>query len=144
VTWYLILQKAVRLAVPSSQEARELLHASVRRQRGLVFWVARPPTRTAHSQAVRHCWSWVIAYLAGLAWCTTARLPQVPAVVYTYSEAAFLVATVLNTLNLVFEDTAEKQQLAMLSAIIKGVSWHSDHLITSGAAVVKLDYHGVL
>jgi hypothetical protein len=51
---------------------------------------------------------------------------------------------VLNSINLMFEDTPEKQQLALLSAIIKGLSWHSDHLITSGAAVIKIDRHGAL
>ena len=43
-----------------------------------------------------------------------------------------------------FEDTPEKRQLAILSAIIKGISWHCDSLIVNNKAVVKFDAHGAL
>lgn len=52
-------------------------------------------------------------------------------------------ATILNLINLVFEDTADKQQLALLTAVTKGLSWHCDHLINSGVAPIRLDAHGV-
>jgi len=42
------------------------------------------------------------------------------------------------------QDTAEKKQLALLSAIIKGISCHCDYLIVSGKAVIKFDRHGAL
>lgn len=64
--------------------------------------------------------------------------------VYMYSQAAFATATVLNLLSFLFEDTAEKKQLAMLSAIIKGISCHCDYLIVTGKAVVKFDAQGAL
>ena len=60
------------------------------------------------------------------------------------SQVAFLVATCLNLINLVFEDTEDKRQLALLTAVIKGLSWHCDHLINSGVAPIKLDAHGAL
>ncbi len=63
---------------------------------------------------------------------------------YYFSQSAFATATTLNLINLVFEETPDKQQLALLSAVIKGLSWHSDYLITSGQAIVKFDAHGVL
>jgi len=69
---------------------------------------------------------------------------QVPLYVYMYSQAAFFTATILNLISFIFEDTAEKKQLALLSAIIKGISCHCDHLIVTGQAVVKFDRHGAL
>jgi hypothetical protein len=69
---------------------------------------------------------------------------QVPLQLYNYSEAAFFVATILNLLNLIFEDTPEKQQLALLSVVIKALSWHCDHLIVNGHAVIKRDAWGAL
>lgn len=71
-------------------------------------------------------------------------LSQVPLYIYMYSQAAFFAATVLNLISLVFEDTPDKKQLALLSAIIKGISCHCDHLIVTGQAVVKFDRHGAL
>ncbi len=61
-----------------------------------------------------------------------------------YSQAAFFTATILNLISFIFEDTAEKKQLALLSAIIKGISCHCDYLIVTGQAVVKFDRHGAL
>jgi len=64
--------------------------------------------------------------------------------VYEYSEAAFFTAAMLNLLSFVFEETAEKRQLALLSALIKGLSWHCDHSIVSGTAIVNYDGYGAL
>ncbi len=44
---------------------------------------------------------------------------QVPLHVYRYSEAAFAVATVLNLLNMVFEETDDRKMLGLLNAVIK-------------------------
>uniref|UniRef100_A0A7S0RFF1 histidine kinase n=1 Tax=Chlamydomonas leiostraca TaxID=1034604 RepID=A0A7S0RFF1_9CHLO len=69
---------------------------------------------------------------------------QVPVSVYIFSEAAFFCATILNLISLIFEDTPEKKQLALLSAVIKGISCHCDYLIITGQAVVAYDAHGAL
>eukprot|EP00798_Chlamydomonas_sp_ICE-L_P008775 gene8775-33642_t len=69
---------------------------------------------------------------------------MVPVRVYEYSEAAFFTAMVLNLLSFVFEETAPKRQLALLSALIKGLSWHCDTLIVGGKAVITFDAHGAL
>ena len=71
-------------------------------------------------------------------------LPQVPIRYYQYSEAAFFTAAVLNLISLVFEETQEKRQLALLSALIKGLSWHCDYLIVTGAAIITFDGYGAL
>ena len=71
-------------------------------------------------------------------------LPQVPIRYYQYSEAAFFTAAVLNLISLVFEETQEKRQLALLSALIKGLSWHCDYLIVTGAAIISFDGYGAL
>ncbi len=69
---------------------------------------------------------------------------QVPVRAYEYSEAAFFTAMVLNLLSFVFEETAPKRQLALLSALIKGLSWHCDTLIVGNKAVITFDAHGAL
>ena len=69
---------------------------------------------------------------------------QVPLRIYEYSEAAFFTAMVLNLLSFVFEETPAKRQLALLSALIKGLSWHCDHLIVKNRAIVTFDAHGAL
>lgn len=69
---------------------------------------------------------------------------QVPPQVYYYSEAAFFTSTVLNLISLVFEDTPDKQQLALLTAVIKGLSWHTDHLLVTGRGVVTYDIYGAM
>ncbi|GAX76238.1 hypothetical protein CEUSTIGMA_g3682.t1 [Chlamydomonas eustigma] len=63
---------------------------------------------------------------------------------YQYSEAAFFTAAVLNLISLVFEETPEKRQLAFLSAIIKGLSWHSDFLVVTGQAIIVYDGYGAI
>ena len=63
---------------------------------------------------------------------------------YQYSQAAFFTATILNLLAFVFEETPAKRQLALLSALIKGLSCHCDSLIISGHAVVVHDAWGAL
>jgi hypothetical protein len=63
---------------------------------------------------------------------------------YQYSEAAFFTAAVLNLISLVFEETPEKRQLAFLSAIIKGLSWHCDFLIVTGQAIIVYDGYGAV
>lgn len=69
---------------------------------------------------------------------------QVPIRVYQYSEAAFFTAAVLNLISFVFEETQEKRQLALLSALIKLLSWHCDYLIVTGQAVIVFDaYHAL-
>lgn len=69
---------------------------------------------------------------------------QVPMRVYQYSEAAFFTAAVLNFLSIFYEETQEKRQLALLSMLIKGLSWHCDYLIVTGRAVVIFDAYGAL
>lgn len=69
---------------------------------------------------------------------------QVPARFYQYSEAAFFTAAVLNLLSFVFEETQEKRQLAVLSALIKGLSWHCDYLIIARKAVVVFDGYNAM
>eukprot|EP00798_Chlamydomonas_sp_ICE-L_P004427 gene4427-14559_t len=71
-------------------------------------------------------------------------LEQVPVRAYEYSEAAFFTAMVLNLLSFVFEETPAKRQLALLSALIKGLSWHCDTLIVGNNAVITFDAHGAL
>ncbi len=51
---------------------------------------------------------------------------------------------VLNLLSFVFEETPAKRQLALLSALIKGLSWHCDHLIVRNRAIITFDAHGAL
>ena len=70
--------------------------------------------------------------------------PQVPIRYYQYSEAAFFTAAVLNLIAFVFEETNEKRQLALLSALIKGLSWHCDYKIVTGSAIITLDGYGAL
>eukprot|EP00955_Chlamydomonas_euryale_P088569 364392-Chlamydomonas_euryale.AAC.4 len=64
--------------------------------------------------------------------------------VYQYSEAAFFTAMVLNMLSVFYEETQDKRQLALLSMLIKGLSWHCDYLIVTGKAVVVYDAYGAL
>ena len=76
--------------------------------------------------------------------CGTNFSIQVPLRIYEYSEAAFFTAMVLNLLSFVFEETPAKRQLALLSALIKGLSWHCDHLIVKNRAIITFDAHGAL
>ncbi|KAG1681287.1 hypothetical protein FOA52_007333 [Chlamydomonas sp. UWO 241] len=71
-------------------------------------------------------------------------LTHVPMRGYQYSEAAFFTAAVLNFLSVFYEETQEKRQLAMLSMLIKALSWHCDMLIVTGRAVVVYDAYGAL
>ena len=63
---------------------------------------------------------------------------------YQYSEAAFFTAAVLNLISFVFEETQDKRQLALLSVLIKGLSWHCDYLIVTGQAIITFDGYGAL
>lgn len=47
-------------------------------------------------------------------------------------------------LSFVFEETPEKRQLALLSALIKALSWHCDYLIVTGNAVITFDGYGAV
>lgn len=69
---------------------------------------------------------------------------QVPIRFYQYSEAAFFTAAVLNLIAFVFEETQEKRQLALLSALIKGLSWHCDYKIVMGTGIITFDGYGAL
>ena len=63
---------------------------------------------------------------------------------YQYSEAAFFTAAVLNLISFIFEETQEKRQLALLSVLIKGLSWHCDYMIVTGSAIITFDGYGAL
>jgi hypothetical protein len=63
---------------------------------------------------------------------------------YQYSEAAFFTAAVLNLIAFIFEETQEKRQLALLSFLIKGLSWHCDYMIVTGSAIISFDGYGAL
>ena len=43
-----------------------------------------------------------------------------------------------------FEETPEKRQLALLSALIKALSWHCDYLIVTGNAIITFDGYGAV
>ena len=60
------------------------------------------------------------------------------------TQAAFFTAAVLNLLSFIFEETPEKRQLALLSALIKALSWHCDYLIVTGNAVITFDGYGAV
>eukprot|EP00798_Chlamydomonas_sp_ICE-L_P008207 gene8207-1470_t len=71
-------------------------------------------------------------------------LSHIPISTYQHSAAAFFTAMSLNLISFIFEETADKRQLALLSAIIKGLSWHCDRLLLTGQSVVTYDAHGLL
>ncbi len=50
----------------------------------------------------------------------------------------------LNLISFIFEETSEKRQLALLSVLIKGLSWHCDYMIVTGHAVIVYDGYGAL
>lgn len=79
------------------------------------------------------------AYLSSFE--STSTLPA-PQWLYTYSEVAFATATFLHIISSIFENTKEKRQLALLSVIIKGLSWHSDWLINNDKTALWVDAFG--
>jgi hypothetical protein len=69
---------------------------------------------------------------------------QVPLVMYQMSATAFFTALVINLTSLLFEDSPNKRQLALLSCTIKGIACHSDLAMVAGCTTVLRDAHGAL
>ncbi|KAL6760739.1 hypothetical protein V8C86DRAFT_1037595 [Haematococcus lacustris] len=71
-------------------------------------------------------------------------LSQSPAILYQMSACAFFTALVLNLTSLVFEDSAAKRTLALLSCVVKAAACSSDLLIVYDATPVLYDSGGSL
>lgn len=70
--------------------------------------------------------------------------PQVPQVLSQVSATAFFTAMVLNMTSFLFEDSAAKRQLALLSCTIKAAACYSDLLLATRDVPIIYDVHGAL
>ena len=60
------------------------------------------------------------------------------------SATAFFTAMVINLTCFMFEDSADKQQLSLLSACIKSAACHADLLLVTGQTIVVFDSAGAM
>jgi hypothetical protein len=67
---------------------------------------------------------------------------QVPRLVYQLVAGSFITAALLNLLALAFEDSTDKQQLALLTMTIKMVACHSHLSMLAERPILVMNAHG--
>jgi hypothetical protein len=70
------------------------------------------------------------------------RFEQVPPLVYQLASGSFVTASVLNMLALAFEDSVDKQQLALLTMTIKAIACHSHLALLAERPILLMNAHG--